>query len=442
MRVLLLQAISTPDSGEMVYPLGLARLGAALAPAHELWGLDLNLHPFPWPRVLAVLEEFQPQVVAISFRNLDPLAGILTSFVPPLQTLAGLVRAAAPEARILLGGAGFSLFAARIMAEVPQVDLGVVGEAEEVLPQLLACLERPQAVPGVLWRDNGGLAGGLRRHCQGLGELPLPAWDLFPPGDYLARNRYVACLGVETKRGCPHGCRYCLYPTLQGGRVRLRPPTAVVDEIAALVTRYGVELIHFTDPVLNQPAGHLNAICRELLARGLKLGWTGFFREDALDPADLALWARAGLNTLYFSGDGASDPALSLLNKGLSLADLTRAAELAAGSGLIAVYHFLANLPGENQATADQARELLARLLATHARAGNPAAVVINNLRLYPGAPLTQEIMERGLIPRDTDLLYPVYFNPPPFDGLRHELTALATSPGALNLVPGPLERP
>jgi len=57
--------------------------------------------------------------------------------------------------------------------------------------------------------------------------------------------------------------------------------------------------------------------------------------------------------------------------------------------------------------------------------------VVINNIRLYPGTPLTEKILRERLIDPAQDLLYPTYFNPPPRDNLRHELTAFCMRRGA-----------
>jgi radical SAM superfamily enzyme YgiQ (UPF0313 family) len=168
------------------------------------------------------------------------------------------------------------------------------------------------------------------------------------------------------------------------------------------------------------------------LRRGLKVGWTGFFREDGLRAEDLELYARAGLAAIYFSADGASDAALELLGKGFSLDEAAKAASLAAASGVVTVYHFLVNLPGENLGSIRQTKRLVDHILGEHARWGNPAAMVFNNLRLYPGAPLTEEILRRGLAAPGIDLLYPVYFNPPPHDGLRHELTARCLAREAL----------
>ncbi len=289
MRILLIQAVSTPDGGETVFPLGLARLAAVIRGRHEVRGMDLNLDPFPWPSLVCLLETFQPQVVGISFRNLDPLAGNLISFVPQLKTLAGLVKRYASAATTVLGGSAFTLFARRLLAEVPEIDVGLAGEAEEIFPMLLDNLATPWTVPGVLWRTGEDTVAGTPgiAHCLDLNALPFPDWEIFDPRLYQEQNRYVASMGVETKRGCPNSCRYCLYPVLQGHGVRLRNPARVVDELEMLHRNYGICAFHFTDAVVNQPAGHLRAICQEILRRRLEIGWTGFFREDALTEQDV-----------------------------------------------------------------------------------------------------------------------------------------------------------
>ena len=193
---------------------------------------------------------------------------------------------------------------------------------------------------------------------------------------------------------------------------------------------HGLGAFHFTDAVVNQPAGHLKAICQEILRRRLEIGWTGFFREDALTEEDVALYQKSGLLTWYFSGDGASDYALRLLGKDLTQQQILQAAQIAAASGILTVYHFLVNLPGETRDSVDQTRALLDRLFDLHADRGNLGAVVISNLRLYPGTPLTAEILASQGIDPGQDLLYPTYFNPPPWDNLRYELTAFCLARG------------
>jgi anaerobic magnesium-protoporphyrin IX monomethyl ester cyclase len=433
MRILLIQAISTQNCKELVFPLGLARLSASLGGRHEVRGLDLNLIPFPWPNLIEALDKFKPHAVAISFRNLDPLACSLVSFVPQLKTLTALIAEHLPDSKILIGGSGFTLFPKRLMKETPEVDLGFCGEADTAFPLLIENMNIPWKVAGALFRQGSGIVdtSGIVSCSRHLDELPFPDWKLFNPNLYAGLNNYVAFMGVETKRGCPNHCRYCLYPALQGSRLRLRAPERVVDELEMLQAAFQIKLVHFTDPVINQPSDHLRAICKEILARRLDIGWTGFFREDALSAEDMELYRKSGLATCYFSADGASNYALNLIGKGISREDILYAARIVADSGVLTVYHFIVNLPGETQQTVNESRSLLEQIFNIHARQANLGAMVVNNLRLYPGAPLTEMVLRERLIGANPDLLYPTYFNPPPWDFLRHELTAFCMKQSA-----------
>jgi len=112
---------------------------------------------------------------------------------------------------------------------------------------------------------------------------PFPHWPVFDPRP-LSQPEPVCGFhgGGGRNGGAPTTAAYCLYPALQGSRLRLRSPERVVDELEALRDTYQIKLVHFTDPVVNQPAEHLRSICREVLRRGLDIGWTGFFREDTV----------------------------------------------------------------------------------------------------------------------------------------------------------------
>ena len=222
---------------------------------------------------------------------------------------------------------------------------------------------------------------------------------------------------------------------LQGRRLRLRSPERIVDELETLQRRFWHSQRPFYRCCSEPAEDHLRAICKEILRRGLEIGWTGFFREDTLSEKDLDLYSKAGLLTLYFSADGASDYTLRLLGKNLTLEQVLHAGKLAAQSGILSVYHFLVNLPGETRGSVEQTYRLLDKLFSLHASKANLGAVVINNLRLYPGTPLTEKILGDRLIDPELDLLYPIYFNPPPWDNLRHELGAFCMSRGALSAV-------
>ena len=442
MKLLLIQLpTSHLGAGEKVYPLGLSRL-CSLVPDHvEKAGLDMNLAPDPWQALKTLVEDVRPDMVALSFRNLDPLAGHQASYLSSLKTAAALVRTLAPACRIMAGGPAFSLFAQRLMAEVPQIDLGLAGEGERVFDSLVCAgpgLD-PGRIPGLVWRAGKEIRVNKAGPKTDLDELPPLDTTTFCPTDYTGANAYVAAMGIEGKRGCDLWCGYCLYPRLGGTCMRLRSPALIVREMKDLRDRFNIRLFHFTDSVVNRPVDHFEAVCREMVKEKLEVSWTGFFREDGFTQANLSLAMGAGLIAVYFSGDALTDQGLSLLNKRLTCDQILHASRVMVKEKMLTMCHFLVNLPGETKESVRASEEMLNRLLEIHEPAGNLGAVIFNHIRLYPEAPLTRRLVRSGRIAPDTDFLYPVYHNPAPFSHLLHQFEAKCHAAGVFSRLGIPL---
>ncbi len=411
-------------AGEKVYPLGLSRLSSLVPAKYGKSALDMNLFPDPWPELKKVIENRRPDIVAFSLRNIDPLAGHLISYLSSLKTAAAMVRKIIPDSRILVGGPAFSLFGTRLMEAVSEIDYGLVGEGERAFPRIIGSDIDATAVPGLLWRKESVIHENPPGPGIPLDEIPPMDLVTFDPADYTKRNAYVAAVGIEGKRGCDLSCAYCVYPCLSGGRMRLRSPKKIVDEIEFLHREHGISLFHFTDPVVNRPVDHFEALTEEFIRRKLDVGWTGFFREDTLDRRLAELALAAGLVAIYFSADTLTDHGLKLLGKRLTKQDILRAAKVTAESNILTMCHFLLNLPGDGEAEAIESWEMLERLLEIHAGAANLGAVIFNHVRLYPGAPLTKRLIRGGELSPEVDLLYPFYYNPGRFSHLLHEMEA------------------
>lgn len=427
MRVLMIQSLSVEGgSSEKVYPIGIVVLAGRLAArGHEVGIVDMNLPADPFGELKERILAFEPDVAAISLRNVDPLGNKNFSLIPHFMAAVRLVRALRPDVWIVAGGTGFTLFPERLMSELPEIDYGIAGEAEESLPALLERIGNPPQLKGLCARKGGRVrVSPPARDCDMASYAALDR-SFLDPGRYAGINAYVPAVGVETKRGCPYTCAYCVYPKLQGRKLRCRPPAAVVDEMERLHKEYGIGSFHFTDPVLNIPPGHLEDICREILRRRLKVRWDGFLREDHINEKNAALFERAGCECFSFSPDGLSGEALNALGKRLKTADIIRAAEITSRTDVLSVYHFMVNVPGETEETAEEGARLLERIYGLHERKKNLGTVVLNNIRILPGTKIAERAAAEGAIGTDTDLLYPVYYNPRPFDSLRYRLETL-----------------
>jgi putative variant cofactor biosynthesis B12-binding/radical SAM domain protein 1 len=402
---------------EHVYPIGIVRLAGILVDlGHKVEILDMNMAADPFGSLKERLLDFQPELAGLSLRNIDPLGNRTSSLIPPFVTAVRMVKALAPEVRLVAGGSGFSLFSERVMRELPEIDYGFIGEAESSFPALVASLDAGAAPESKIVTPSTPLD---------LHKYDPPARHLLDPTPYLSINSYVPPIGIETKRGCPYRCAYCVYPQLQGSRMRKRSPASVVDEMESLYREYSVPSFHFTDPVLNIPDGHLEDICREILRRKLQIRWSGFMREDHIHEKNIALFEKAGCECFFFSADGLCDEALKVLQKDQDERDVLKAAKLAAGIDVVSVYHFMVNVPGETQKTIEKGIGLLEHIYDLHAAKKNLGAVVLNNIRILPGTAMEKIAISEGVIGPDTDLLYPVYYNPKPFETLRYRLQTL-----------------
>src|SRR5947208_8163192 len=58
-------------------------------------------------------------------------------------------------------------------------------------------------------------------------EIPVPAWDRIPAGEFLFHQ-------IQTTRGCPFVCRFCSVPDISGNSFRFKPVEKVVEEIRRL----------------------------------------------------------------------------------------------------------------------------------------------------------------------------------------------------------------
>lgn len=434
MKVLLTQLpTSHLGAGEIVYPIGLARLSTLIPEKFKKKGLDMNIEKDPWKALKRELEQFRPDVVLLSFRNIDPLAGIQASYLPSLETAAKMIRIMLPCCRIIAGGPAFSLFGKRLMQMIREIDFGVAGDGEKILPHLLELLIDVNKLPGLLFRVDETVVENKRSAGMSLSGLPKPDVEYFSPASYIGENKYVAAIGIEGKRGCDLKCAYCVYPAIGGFKTRLRPPKEIADEIEFFHHKHQADLFHFTDSVVNRPCDHFEAVMTEIVKRKLNISWTGFFREDTFTRKTADLCRRSGLAACYFSADALTDMGLQLLQKRLSKDDIFNASRITADNGILSMNHFLVNLPFETPAHVLESKETMARILDIYHASSCLGAVIFNNVRLYPNAALTKKLIKENVISRDTDFLYPVYFNPQETAHIRFELEAMCHMAGTFS---------
>jgi radical SAM superfamily enzyme YgiQ (UPF0313 family) len=152
-----------------------------------------------------------------------------------------------PDARVIVGGGAVSVFYEQVGKSLPKGTIVSVGEGETLLTKLLSAQE---------FRDERCyVVGEDKPRDRLIHEQPTPleksACDynyiesIWPEFNYYLQEQDFY-IGVQTKRGCPHNCCYCVYTVVEGKQVRINPASEVVAEMRQLYDR-GIRNFWFTD---------------------------------------------------------------------------------------------------------------------------------------------------------------------------------------------------
>jgi radical SAM superfamily enzyme YgiQ (UPF0313 family) len=393
LRVLIIAANQErlPDP---IPPIGAAYVAAAVrARGHEPRIFDACFSKDFEQDLAAAIDDFRPQVIGLSIRNVDNVAfPAVISYLERYRKMANTCRSHAPETPLVLGGSGFSLFPEEFLEELG-ADYGITGEGEDVFCQKLDEFERHGTVSGEEKLIHS-------RAMQNLNTMPPPALDLLDIPRYSTEGGSV---NIQTKRGCPYLCTYCSYPVLEGRGIRARDPELVVDEIERALRDYETEYFFFVDNVFNNPSGHAAEICESILRRNLKIRWTAYVSPACGGRELFELMRRSGCQSLDFGTDSFCDPQLERLGKSFDVAKVFDISRWCTELGIKFSHSLIFGGPGESW---DTIEETVGNTLRSRAN----AVIAMLGVRIYRETPIAHFVVSRGLLTEKQIGIDPVFY--------------------------------
>ena len=375
-------------------PLGMALVAGSLVGAgHRVRSVDLLFSDDPRAEIIQSFDGFRPGLVGISIRNIESS----TEFLLPSYRDAVSVIKSVSDAPIAAGGPGFSILPEQALSYLG-LELGIAGEGERAILELVSALETgqdPSGVPGVCVLRAGVFAHTPSALLEGPDLVQGPSWDGLPMTGY-------DMVGVQSKRGCSFNCIYCTYPSLEGRRLRLREPSLVAAEMEASSSA-GASAFYFVDNVFNNPPSHARAVCDAIKARGIDLSWGALVSPNGLDGGLVDAMAGSGCGSVEIGADSLSDRMLKNLGKSFRAADVRSAVSTCKITGLMHMVFLILGGPGEDYDTLMETFDAVDSL--------SPDKVfAVSGVRVYPGTPLARIAEAEGVIGPDDPLLMPVFY--------------------------------
>jgi radical SAM superfamily enzyme YgiQ (UPF0313 family) len=330
-----------------IFPIGVVYLADhihKLFPEIEQRIFDLGtIPPLDFNKALdRCIDEFQPTLLVYSWRDIqiyapvggrggNPLQNAFDFFYAknPFQRLRGALGGAKvaaayygelwrnqglikrglqrarryhPDARTIVGGGAVSVFYEQLKTQLPKGSIVSIGEGETLMEKYLR---------GENFLDERCyIVGESEPRKRLIHEQPTPLEKAACNYDYIQtiwadfdyyfqENDFY--IGVQTKRGCPHNCCYCVYTVVEGKQVRINPANEVVKEMQQLYDR-GIRNFWFTDAQFIPARRYINdaiELLQKIVNSGMKdIHWAAYIRADNLNPELCDLMVKTGMN--YF----------------------------------------------------------------------------------------------------------------------------------------------
>jgi anaerobic magnesium-protoporphyrin IX monomethyl ester cyclase len=322
---------------------------------------------------------------------------VLQATARPARELARKVRASGFTGPLVLGGWSATMSPVELMAFIPEADLAVRGEAEDVFPGVVADLlaGKVPTAPGVVRRTADGLDLS--------GEAPRARFvDLIPRHAAFSGKgpRVAGSFPVQGSRGCAWGlCSFCSTAARYGARAwRMREASSLLEELTHPAIVEGRTPVFFVDDEFFGPCAEgfarADAFADAVRAEGRVLDFGLDCLVQSFEPRRFEALRAAGLRRVFLGLESGSASSLKTYKKGFSVRQARAVLAGLAQLGIDVISGYILFHP---YATLDDVRAGVDFLAQDLAHDGNPGKFLS---RLHPeaGTELFTRLQRDGLL--------------------------------------------
>lgn len=356
---------------------------------------------------LKKVKSFTPDLIAISCRSNE------------WEYTRGLLKKARELGiKTVVGGPHPTVIPEKVIEDC---DYLVQGEGEHAMLELANALEKgkdPSMIKN-LWMKKGGeiIRNPVRPLIQDLDSLPMPDVDLFSQ-KHLSKCLIFSMtwrkqqkipkgiLLVETSRGCPFSCTYCINPFLQnlykGQRYhREKSIDRVMNEIKFWREKYEFDFIYLVDEILLIKTDRIREFC-EKYKKEINLPFYFLTRPETVTKEKIEMMVDAGAK---FTGIGIEagneEFRRKVLNRQVSQQQLRNAFRICRECGLHTNAYNMIGFPSETRNNIQDTLEINDEI--------KPDNVQVSIFSPYEGTPLRDMAVMEGFLDKDAKVFTSYY---------------------------------
>lgn len=337
------------------------------------------------------------------------ISGMFSVEWPITKPIIETIRDAFPDALIVIGGEHVTAAPRFSLDNCQAIDVGVLGEGEETMLELLDVYSRGGPlgdVSGIVYRSNGEIRHTApRARIRDIDEIAPPAWELWPVENYIDRElTHGVNLGrsmpILASRGCPYQCTFCSSPQMWKPLWRARDPELLVAEMKQYMQRYDVTNFDFYDLTAIVKKDWIVKFCRLLEEENLDITWQlpSGTRSEAIDEEVGELLYRSGCRSMNYAPETGSQEELKRIKKKVKVDRMLVSMKAVHKQGVQIKVNFIFGLPGQTWRDVRQTFKFFAKL----------AWIGVDDIACfpyspYPGTELFDQLVESGRITVDEE---------------------------------------
>lgn len=231
---------------------------------------------------------------------------------PNIYTATKMIKEEFPHIKLILGGAGIR----NVGSHIEHVDAMVVGEAEDLFPELMDHWTKGTEEP--LRKINDVTKKPYynqcinKRHDISTCDFQWSDRDAIMQGEPLP---------LETARGCIFKCRFCSYPHLGKKKLDyLKSTDSIKSQLERNYTKWGVKHYIMLDDTFNDSEQKIDEFLAMTESLDFDIGYVAYIRADLLHRFEgmAEKLQKSGLRSCFFGLESLHPVASQAVGKGWS----------------------------------------------------------------------------------------------------------------------------